>query len=116
MYPEDRVLVGVVKSKRDLEFILKDQWYRVPQNTKSLRDYQLQSEYFAFFLSGSVFNDLSSSVAYYARRDGIELARRRDLIPSDPDHPRANNIYYKIMLRKAQLKNPTYSQCEEISV
>jgi len=37
-------------------------------------------------------------VHYYARCLGHELARRRDLLPDEPDHPRADKIYYKLQL------------------
>ncbi|MEE8391247.1 MAG: hypothetical protein V3S14_10695, partial [Anaerolineae bacterium] len=41
---------------------------------------------------------------------GHELVRRRDLFPDEPDHPRADNAYYKLQLGPLiQLELPVYS-------
>lgn len=103
MYPEDRVLVGVIKTKRDLTFAREQHWYRIPQEQMTRGIY---AEYIAFFLSGTVFKEQSGSIAYYARRGGVELARRRDLIPTQPNHKRADNVYYKVGLEEFQVKTP----------
>jgi hypothetical protein len=43
--------------------------------------------------STKVFKDDKWAIHYYAPIQGHELATRRDLIPSEPDHPRAGNWY-----------------------
>ncbi|MEM6284136.1 MAG: hypothetical protein AAF787_18225 [Chloroflexota bacterium] len=103
MYPEDRVLVGVCKTKRDLTFARDAHWYRIPQGQMPRGVY---TEYIALFVSGSVFKEQSGTVAYYARWQGVELARRRELIPSQPDHKRADEVYYKIKLGELKTKTP----------
>lgn len=103
MYPEDRVVVCVVKTKRDLKFVQEEGWYRIPQ---AQMPHGIYMEYIAFFLSGLVFKEKSGSVAYFARREGVELAYRRDLIPSQPDHKNADKVYYKIGLSDFQMKLP----------
>ena len=45
-----------------------------------------------------VFKDYKSAIHYYAPIQGHELVARRDMIPSEPDHPRAGNWYYKLQL------------------
>jgi hypothetical protein len=41
---------------------------------------------------------------------GHELVRRRDLLPDEPDHPRADEGYYKLQLGPLkQLELPIYS-------
>jgi hypothetical protein len=45
-----------------------------------------------------VFEDDKWSIHYYAPIQGHELATRRDLIPSEADHPRAGQWYYKLQL------------------
>jgi hypothetical protein len=103
MYPEDRVLVGVIKAKRDLKFARDEHWYRIPQEQMPRGVY---AEYIAFFLSGKVFKEQSGTIPYYARRQGVELARRRDLVPKQPNHKRADKVYYKVSLGELQGKVP----------
>ncbi len=103
MYPEDRVLIGVITTKRDLKFARESHWYRIPQQRLPRGVY---AEYIAFFLSGKVFGEQSGSIPYYARRKGVELARRRELIPAQRNHKRADEVYYKIGLEPLQIKQP----------
>ena len=103
MYPEDRVLVGVIKSQRDLRLARAAGWYRIPL---AQMPGGINAEYIAFFLSGAVFRELSGSIVYYARRTGVELAYRRDLLPDQPHHPRANQVYYRVALGQLQTKTP----------
>lgn len=102
MHPEDRVLVGVINRKRDLEYAQVEHWYRVPHNkaTKGI-----DAEYIAFFLS-KAFKELNGGIHYFARRTGIELVRRRDLLPKEANHPRADALYYKLQLGDLQPKVP----------
>lgn len=102
MYPEDRVLVGVINRKRDLSAMLKDHWYRIPLTRfKGVLDY----EYIAFFLSGSMGRG-NSGIYYYARLQGIELVRRCDLLPKEIAHQRSTELYYRIALGSIDDKNP----------
>lgn len=104
MYPDDRVLVGVINRKRDLKTLLDEQWYRIPQN-KLKRG--IHAEYLGFFLSGRVFKEKSGGIHYYARIKGLELQYRRDLLPKEADHPRAEDVYYKVLLDVPREKEPT---------
>lgn len=102
MYPEDRVLVGVINRKRDLDLLQQQHWYRVPQARAPKGIY---AEYVAFFLSRT-FKELNGGIHYYARRTGVELARRRDLLPGEAKHPRADAVYYKLQLAEIRRKDP----------
>lgn len=102
MFPEDRVLVGVIQTKRDLAFARDDHWYRIPQ---AQMPRGVTTEYLAFFLSGKVFGEKSKAIQYYAPMRGLELVYRKDLIP-DPKHPRANNVYYRVALGDLEAKTP----------
>jgi hypothetical protein len=103
MYPEDRVLVGVINTKRDLRFAQDEHWYRIPQ---AQMPGGVHVEYLAFFLSGAVFKEQSGGIHYFARQRGIELAYRRDLVKNQPNHPRANNTYYRVQLDELRPKKP----------
>lgn len=102
MYPEDRVLVGVINRKRDLDLLEREHWYRVPQARVPNGIY---TEYVAFFLSRA-FKELNGGIHTYARRTGVELVRRRDLVPGEADHPRADALYYKLQLAEIRRKEP----------
>jgi len=103
MFPEDRLLVGVINRKRDLTIAREEGWYRIPQR-KMPRG--INAEYLAFFLSGTVFKERSGGIHYYAERKGLELAYRRDLLPREADHPRAGEVYYKVQLGEFIEKSP----------
>ncbi len=102
MYPEDRVLVGVVNRQRDLAYIRDAHWYRLPQ--AQFPD-GLAVDYLAFFLSRA-FRERNGGVYYYARCRGVELARRRDLLPDEAAHPRAEAVYYKVQIGALYEKIP----------
>src|SRR4051812_24780388 len=94
MYPEDRVLIGVINRKRDLNTARDEHWYRIPRERMPRG---VHVEYIAFFLSGA-FGERSGSICYYAERKGLELLYRRDLLPNEPNHKRADSVYYKVGL------------------
>ncbi len=94
MYAEDRVLVAYVPHPADFEFIRKANWYRIPQRYAPKG---LYAEYIAFYF-GRRFGAEKWAVHYYARNLGHELFKRIDLLPDEPDHPRAQDIYYRIQL------------------
>jgi hypothetical protein len=100
--PTDRVLVGVINKKQDLDFLLNQHWYRLPQ---AQMPNGLYTEYVAFFLSGNAAKKLGeSAVYYYAALTGVELVYRKDLLSDKPE--KANERYYKAQFRQIQGKNP----------
>ena len=101
MYADDRVLVGVVKRKRDYEIARQDLWYRIPQ--AQMPD-GINAEYLALFLSRGGFGDQGGMIAAFARITGYELARRADLLPGESR--RADQVYYRIQFRRLIEKNP----------
>lgn len=108
MYPEDRVLVGVVNRVKDLDHVRYDHWYRIPHGRISGG---IHAEYLAFFLSRA-FGEQNGAIHFYARRTGHELVRRQDLLPDEASHPRASQLYYKVQLgelrdRVPPVENPT---------
>ena len=46
------------------------------------------------------------AIHFYARRTGHELLRRCDLIPGEPAHPRADELYYKLQLGPIRQRKP----------
>lgn len=102
MYPEDRVLVAVITRRKDFEIARDQGWYRVPEE-KAPRG--IFFEYVAFYFTAAFGAD-RYAVHYYARRLGHELVTRRELLPDEPDHPRANERYYKLQLGPLQRREP----------
>lgn len=106
MYPEDRVLVAYVPDPADFTIIREEGWYRIPQRHMPKG---LYAEYFAFYF-GRKFGPEKWAIHYYAPQQGYELLTRRDLLPHQPDHPRAGDYYYKVQLGPLQkLSRPIIS-------
>jgi hypothetical protein len=102
MYPEDRVLVAVITRPADFKAVRDQGWYRVPEK-KAPRG--VFFEYIAFYFTAA-FGELAYAVHYYARCLGHELATRRELLPHEADHPRADELYYKLQLGPLQKREP----------
>lgn len=99
MLPDDLVLVALVKSPRDLEIIHTERWYRLPQ--QHAPEHFNGAQYVAFYLTNAFGRD-KWSVCEFAPVRGHELVRRRDLLPTEADHPRADDQYYKLQLGPIQ--------------
>jgi hypothetical protein len=57
------------------------------------------------------FGSDAFSIRWCARVQGHELVTRRDLLPEEPDHPRADQRYYKLQLGKlVELPHPIPSR------
>jgi hypothetical protein len=103
MHPDDRVLVAIMNSQHDWTLVQDEGWYRLP--TKHAPPDAPYFEWLAFYFT-KVFKDDKWAIHYYAPIEGHELVTRRDLIPSEPDHPRAGQWYYKLQLGPLEYKLP----------
>lgn len=95
MNPDDAVLVALVNNERDFNLAFEEHWYRIP--VKHAPRFFSGAQVLAFYL-GSAFKERKWSIREYAAVKGHELARRRDLLPGEPHHPRADEVYYKLEL------------------
>ena len=92
---------------RDLERARDEHWYRIP--VRSAPKF-FPPDYVAFYLT-KPFGADAFSVRWYAQVRGHELVTRRDLLPDEPDHPRADQRYYKLQLGKlVELPHPIPSR------
>jgi hypothetical protein len=106
MYPEDTVLVAYVPQPADFDRIRREGWYRIPQRHAPK---EFQATYYAFYF-GRHFGRQKWAIHYYARCLGHELVMRRLLLPEEPDHPRADELYFKVQLGPVQsLERPVVS-------
>lgn len=92
--PEHLVLVAIVPVPKDLEIARLLGWYRIPLQTapKTVR-----VDWLALYQPGS-FGEDRWQVRYVAPVRGHELVRRIELLADEPDHPRAEEPYYKLQL------------------
>jgi hypothetical protein len=103
MHPEDRVLVAVLNSPRDFERVRDEGWYRIPR--KHAPKSTGESDYVAFYFT-KAFGEERWAVHWYAPVRGHELRLRRDLLPDQPDHPRADQAYYAMQLGPLERLEP----------
>ena len=94
IYPEDLILVAVMKDPRDLEIARVLGWYRIPVQTSPKT---VRVDWITFFLT-SAFGEERWSVRYIAKVMGHELVTRGELLREESDHPRADEPYFKILL------------------
>lgn len=88
------VLVVVVNNRRDWRRVVEEHWYRIPLKHAP---HPVAAEALAFYLTRPFGAD-AWQVAWYAPTLRYQLATRRELLPDAPDHPRADERYYRIAL------------------
>lgn len=88
------VLVAVVNNMEDLRRAASEGWYRIPQRTAPRR---VGADYLAFYQTGAFKSqEEAQTVTYYAPTRRYRLLTRRELLPQEADHPRANDYYFRI--------------------
>lgn len=103
MNPDDVVLVALMNSPRDLVNAVEEHWYRIPM--RHAPKYFDGAQYLAFYLP-AVFGERKWRIDTYAEVRGHELTTRRDLLPDEPEHPRADELYYKLQLGDVLQREP----------
>ncbi|MFN8484583.1 MAG: hypothetical protein U0768_16215 [Anaerolineae bacterium] len=91
--PDTAVLVAVVTRPADLARAA-DGWYRLPVAHAPPR---LGCEALAFYQTGA-FGPDGHAVRLWAAVERVSLARRRELLPDEAQHPRADALYYRFAL------------------
>ncbi len=94
------VLVAVVNNMVDLQHAASQGWYRIPQRRAPKR---IGADYLAFYQTGAFRADAEAqTVTYYAPTQRYQLLTRRELLPAEPDHPRADDYYFRIEIGPLQ--------------
>jgi len=103
IYPDDRVLVAVMNNLKDWQRVQDEGWYRIPVKhaPKPVPNIDIIAFYFT-----KAFGDDRWAIHYFAKVTGHELLTRRNLIPAEPNHKRADRWYYKLELGPLQHKLP----------
>jgi hypothetical protein len=99
LYPDPRqaqrtVLVAVLNNAEDLRRVAAEGWYRIPQRSAPPR---VGADYLAFYQTGAFGEQKEAqTITYYAPTRRYRLMTRRELLPAEADHPRANDFYFRI--------------------
>jgi len=93
--PETPALVGIVNRMKDWELVRSGHWYRIPVRTAPEG---LDGILYLAFYQTRLFGDEKWAVNWYAPVRGLSRAKRRELLPDEPAHPRAGAEYYKVEL------------------
>lgn len=100
------VLVAIIPNKRDFKILTNQLWYRIPVKSAPKK---FQFDYIAFYLP-KVFGEEKWQIKYYAEVKDITIVKRKELLPDEPLHPRANEPYFKVNLTSLkELSNPIKS-------
>ncbi len=89
------VLVAVVNDPHDLTRAREQGWYRIPLSHAPPR---IAADFIAFYPTAAFPPDERWAVRWFAPVRGYHLTTRRELIPDEPDHPRALDRYYRVEL------------------
>ena len=92
---ETPVLVVVLNDAADLARARDLGWYRIPLAHAPRR---VAADYLAFYQTGAFPPDERWAVRWLAPVRGYGTAARRELIPAEPNHPRADERYHRIDL------------------
>ena len=93
--PNALLLLGILPSPRDLEIARVLGWYRVPLKSSPK---VIEVDYLAFYQGANFGEQHRWKVEFFAEYHGHELTTRAELLRDQPDHPRANEEYFKIQL------------------
>jgi hypothetical protein len=88
------VLVVVLNNEADLTRAVDAGWYRIPQRRAPRR---IGADYLAFYQTGAFRQQPEAqTISFFAPTRRYRLLTRRELLPDEADHPRANDYYYRI--------------------
>lgn len=105
------VVVAFLKRPVDLLIARDRHWYRIPESTKiipqCIREGRIKT--IAFYQPKS-FGKRAFKIEFFAECSGVTVLKRRELLPDEPNHPNAENEYFKIEIGELlPLPNPILS-------
>jgi hypothetical protein len=89
------ILVAILPTQRDFEIARVLGWYRVPLSSAPK---VIDVDYLAFYQTSAFGEEERWCIHYLAEVRGHELTTRSELLRDEPNHPRAKEEYYKIVL------------------
>jgi very-short-patch-repair endonuclease len=101
-------LVAVIPRRIDFDHVRDGHWYRIPERSAPA---ELASMAWVAFYLPAVFGPEKWSVRYWAPVREVRTARRRDLLPEEAGHPRADELYHRLTLGDLQVRpEPIFSR------
>lgn len=97
--PDALILIAVTPAPRDLEIARLLGWYRIPLRHAPK---VLSVDYLAFYQTGAFGEAHRWRIECIAPVRGHELVTRAELFRDEPEHPRANEEYFKLALGPVQ--------------
>lgn len=91
---ESRVLVAVITRPADLQRAREAGWYRIPV---AHAPREMAADYLALYQTGA-FGEEGHAIRYYAAILSCRITTRRELLPEEASHPRAEALYYCLHL------------------
>lgn len=92
--PTSLILVVLMNNLRDMEIARVLGWYRIPLRSAPK---VVAVDYLAFYQTAA-FGEEKWRIQYVASVRGHELTSRVELLKDEPDHPHAQQLYYKIQV------------------
>ena len=89
------VMVALIPSPRDLDIARLLGWYRIPLKSAPKI---IAVDYLAFYQPSAFPKGDQLHIRWLAPILGHELVTRADLLQDQPNHPRANEEYFKVQL------------------
>ncbi len=94
-------LIAVVTDDADLLRFRDEHWYRLPDRAlgRSLGKNVLREVgNLALYQTGGITEGLPGSIEFWGEVAGIDSMSRGELLPEEPDHPAADQLYHRIRL------------------
>jgi hypothetical protein len=98
--PSALILVGILPGRKDLEIARLLGWYRIPLR---FAPKIVNVDVVAFYQASVFGREHQWRIESFASVRGVELTTRKELLKEEPDHPRANEEYYKLELGPLQV-------------
>lgn len=102
MHPDDLILIALLPSPADLAYAQAG-WYRLPESAAPT--VLQQAKALAFYQPKS-FGEAGLQIAWWGKITGMELTKRRDLLPDEPNHRRADERYWRVALAPLEARTP----------
>ncbi len=94
-------LIGVVKTPRDLETVIREKWYRIPLEHAPARMFS----HIAFY-QPSAFGKESGKIRFYAKVKNHVLRAKKELFPDCAEDKNARRLYLKYSLSDIRQLKP----------
>ncbi|TAE24731.1 MAG: DUF559 domain-containing protein [Candidatus Kapaibacterium sp.] len=107
--PHKNTLIGMIREKKDMLIAQKQGWYRIPVKSapKIVRSNSMTT--LAFYQT-KAFGEDKYTVRYWGEVQNIQEKKRIEILPEEPAHPKAKEVYHVIQLTAVQeLQQPIVS-------